>query len=80
MNKQRREELLDVSQLLDEAMDRLEEIRDDEQDALDSLPESLQYSARGDAMQDAIDTLEGFADEISKLSARITDYALPKKK
>lgn len=80
MNKDRREELLDVTQLLDEAIDRLEEIRDDEQDAFDSLPEGLQYSSRGDAMQEAIDTLDSFGDEIAKISAKIGEYAQPKKK
>ena len=80
MNKDRREELLDVTQLLDEAIERLEEIRDDEQDAFDSLPEGLQYSSRGDAMQEAIDTLDGFGDEIAKISAKIGEYAKPKKK
>lgn len=80
MNKERREELLDVVQSLDEAIDRLEEIRDDEQDAFDSMPEGLQYSSRGDAMQEAIDTLDVFGDEIAKISAKIADYAQPKKK
>lgn len=80
MNKERCEELLDVTQLLDEAIDRLEEIRDDEQDAFDSLPEGLQYSSRGDAMQEAIDTLDAFGDEIAKVNAKIEAYAQPKKK
>ncbi|MCM1140782.1 MAG: hypothetical protein NC453_19605 [Muribaculum sp.] len=80
MNKERREELLDVVQSLDEAIDRLEEIRDDEQDAFDSMPEGLQYSSRGDAMQEAIDTLDGFGDEIAKICAKIGEYAQPKKK
>lgn len=80
MNKERREELLDVVQSLDEAIDRLEEIRDDEQDAFDSMPEGLQYSSRGDAMQEAIDTLDAFGDEIAKISSKIADYAQPKKK
>lgn len=42
MNKARREELFDVVELLDEAVDRLNEIRDDEQAAFDNLTEGLQ--------------------------------------
>lgn len=80
MNKERRERLLDVTQLLDEASDLIDEIRDEEQDAFDSLPEGLQYSSRGDGMQDAIDTLEGFQTEIANISAKIENFALPKKK
>lgn len=79
MNKDRAE-LFDVTQLLDEAIDRLNEIRDDEQNAFDSLPEGLQYSSRGDAMQEAIDTLDGFENEIATISTKIENYARPKKK
>lgn len=80
MNKDRREELLDVVDLLGEAGDRLSEIRDDEQDAFDSLPEGLQESSRGDAMQEALDVLDGFGDAILELQNRIEQYAKPKKK
>ena len=80
MNKDRREELLDVSQLLDDAIDRLGEIRDDEQDAFDSMPESLQYSSRGDAMQEAINTLDDFESKIADIRDKIEEYAKPKKK
>ena len=80
MNKQRRKELFEVTDLLEEAIGRLTEIRDDEQDALDSLPESLQYSCRGDDMQDAIDTLDGFENDINNIIDKINKYAEPPKK
>ena len=80
MNKNRREELLDVSHLLDDAIDRLGEIRDDEQDAFDSMPEGLQYSSRGDAMQEAIDTLDDFESKIADIRDKIEEYAKPQKK
>ena len=38
-----------------EAIDQLSEIRDEEQDAYDNLPESLQESERGENMQNCID-------------------------
>ncbi len=80
MNKDRREELLDVVQLLDEAIDRLNEIRDDEQDSFDSLPEGLQCSSRGEAMEDAMATMDEWEDEISSICSKIVDYAAPPKK
>lgn len=80
MNKERREELLEVSELLDEAIDRIGEIRDDEEDALYSLPERLQESSRGFAMQDAMDTLDGFVDSIDEIRSEIEEFARPKKK
>lgn len=36
----------------------LETVRDEEQEALDNLPESLQGGERGEAMQNALDALE----------------------
>lgn len=80
MNNDRREELLEVCDILDDAINRLTEIREDEQDAFDSLPEGLQESSRGEAMQDAMDTLDGFEDDISQLRGKIEEYATPKMK
>lgn len=75
MNKQRREELLDVADYLQDAIDRLTEIRDDEQDAFDNMPEGFQNSARGDSMQDAIDTMGDWETDIDSLRSKIEDYA-----
>ena len=80
MNKERREELLEVIQSLDDAIDKLNEIRDDEQDAFDSLAEGFQYSSRGEAMIDAVSTLEGFGEEIAQISAKIEAFSKPPKK
>lgn len=80
MNKDRREELLEVIDLLDEAKDKIGEIREEEEDALYSLPEGLQESSRGYAMQDAMDTLDGFVDSIDKIQCQIEEFARPKKK
>ena len=80
MNKERREELLEVVELLDEAIDRIAEIRDDEEDALYSLPEGLQESSRGLAMQEAMDSLDDFSDSIDKVRSKIETFARPKKK
>ena len=80
MNKERRQELGDVIDYLDDAIMRLEEIRDDEQDSFDNLPEGLQSSRTGDSMQDAIDRLEGFCGDIEKIKASISDMMSNKKK
>ena len=80
MNKERRQELGDVIDYLDDAIMRLEEIRDDEQDSFDNLPEGLQTSRTGDSMLDAIDRLEGFCDDIEKVKASVSDMMSNKKK
>ena len=65
MNKERREELLEATELLDEVIEKIGDIRDEEEDALYSLPDSLQDSSRGEAMQNAIDIMDGFVDSIN---------------
>lgn len=47
-----------------EAIDQLSEIRDEEQEAYDNLPESLQESERGENMQNCIDALEEFMSDL----------------
>lgn len=80
MNKERREELLEVVDILEDAISRLSDIRDEEQDALDSLPDGLQESVTAQAMQEALGTLDEFEDSITTIQTRIEQYAKPKKK
>lgn len=75
MNKQRRKNLLDVAEHLQDALDRLSEIRDEEQDTFDNMPESLQYSSRGDAMQEAIDIMDEWESTIDVLKSSIEEFA-----
>lgn len=62
MNKVRRKDLARVVDLLDRARDLLETIRDEEQEAFDNLPESIQYSERGETMEGYIGTMEEMLD------------------
>ena len=58
MNKARRKQLVALRAKIEELQELLEEIRDDEQDALDNLPESLQDSGRGKDMEKAIGCMD----------------------
>ena len=62
MNKVRRKELARVVDLLDQARDLLETIRDEEQEAFENLPESIQCSERGETMENCIGTMEEMLD------------------
>lgn len=64
MNNQRRKELRKAMELLSEARGIIESVRDEEQEAFDNLPEGIQYSDRGEAMEEKISTME---DVISSL-------------
>lgn len=80
MNKERREALLEVADILDEAINQIEEIKFEEEESFDALPEGLQMSSRGDSMQEAIDIMDGFMDSIAAINKDITEYAKQKKK
>ena len=43
---------------IQDALETLQEVRDEEEEAYDNLPESLQDGERGDMMQEAIDNLD----------------------
>lgn len=56
-----------------EAIDQLSEIRDEEQEAFDNLPEALQVSERGENMQNCIDALESFMSDLEDMEIEGTD-------
>lgn len=53
--------------LRDELVSEAEAIRDEEQEYLDNMPESLQSSEKGDNAQSAIDALEEAISELQDL-------------
>lgn len=59
-----------------EAIDQLSEIRDEEQEAYDNLPEALQDSERGENMQNCIDALEYFMSDLENMEIEGTDDLL----
>lgn len=64
MNKPRRKELEKAMDLLRQAFEIIETVRDEEQEAFDNLPEGLQESERGEMMEESIYDMESAMDEI----------------
>ena len=58
MNKDRRKQIEDVKDSLDEIIASLNDIKDEEQDAYDNKPESLQSSDNGSRRTDPIDAID----------------------
>lgn len=58
MNKARRKSIEELQERISELMCEVESIRDEEQEAFDNIPESLQYSAGGERMEGYISTLD----------------------
>lgn len=75
MNKERRARLAEVDDLLMEVVDDITEIVEDEQGAFDNLPEGLQCSSRGEAMEEAIDEMNDIISDIENVRERIQDLS-----
>ena len=64
MNKERRKRINDIIDRLNDIQSEVVELQEEEQDAYDCLPESIQESERGEAMMDAVDNLESAASNL----------------
>lgn len=65
MNKDRRREIAElitklpeITDLIDELKSAIEEVRDDEQEYFDNMPESFQYGDKGQAAEAAVGSLD----------------------
>jgi hypothetical protein len=58
MNMQRRKRIEKAGRLLEELLEEITALQEEEQDAYDNMPESLQNSERGEAMYEAAEALE----------------------
>jgi len=73
MNKQRRTKLQNLSSDLEGIKSSLEEIRDEEQDYYDNIPENLQGSERADEAENIINVLEEAAGAIEDIIQSINE-------
>ena len=64
MNAQRRKQLAEAITLLYKAQEIIEWVKDEEEEAYDNLPESIQYSDRGEQMSDNVDNLGEISDNL----------------
>lgn len=73
MNKQRRERLDEAHSKLMEAYYIIEEVKDEEEEAFDNMPENLQGSERGEQMEEYVATLEEIYDGIDSYMSDLYD-------
>ena len=64
MNNTRRKEISKISSILEDAKLRLSVVIDEEQEALDNMPENLQGSERGCESEEALDSMNDALDSI----------------
>lgn len=73
MNKARRKELKKAIDALYEAHRIIEECMEEETEALENLPESIQDSERGEAMEDCITAMESAIGGVEDALDEITN-------
>ena len=73
MNEPRRKALRKIQYELEDISQRLQDLIDEEQEAFDNMPESIQGSERGEAMDEAISNLEYIRYNVDEVSSSIAD-------
>ena len=73
MNRERRKRLEKAVELLKQAMEIIENARDEEQEAVDNLPESIKDSECGENMESYIDLLDAADGSIYEAIDSIND-------
>ena len=73
MNKVRRKRLAEAIDLINQAKGILEEVKDEEQEAYDNLPESFQYGERGEQMQEYIDSMDEAYENLDEMENTLGD-------
>ncbi len=74
MNKQRRKQLGEAYDLVSRAIDILNSVKDDEQEAHDNLPESIQYGEKGEEMEGYIEMMDesiGYLEDANSVIEQI---------
>lgn len=67
MNTNRRKEIAKAIALIEETMHIIDCAAEEEREAYDNLPEGIQYSERGERMEEAAEALESASCELSDI-------------
>lgn len=73
MNAQRRKEIAKAIALIEDAIAILDSVAEEEREAYDNLPESLQYSERGERMEECAEAIEYVSSELSEQIDSLND-------
>ena len=71
MNKNRRDRLAKLSAQISDIMEKLEELRDEEQEAFENLPESLYSCKLGETMQTTISAIDDALSSLENTDSQI---------
>ena len=74
MNDKRRKELNNIYGELHLRVGQLDDLLNEEQDAYDNLPESLQNAEKGEQMQECIDALDQAKSELEAVMDTLNQF------
>ena len=73
MNKARRKAIEEIIDQLGTLKEQIECISEEEQEAYDNLPESIQYAERGEAMSDTISDIDSAIGDLESIIDTLQD-------
>lgn len=73
MNNQRRKCLQNIVDALETQKQEIESLTEEEQEAFDNMPEGIQYSERGEIMEENISELEDAASNLDDVINQILE-------
>lgn len=73
MNRERRKRIMQLAEKLSEVRTSLESILNEEEDAFDNMPESLQESERGEQMQEYIEVMGEAISYIEEMESNLEE-------
>ena len=73
MNKARRKKIQHALDLLQQATEILAEVNDEEDEAFNNLPESIQESERGAQMEEYMETIDDAINEVDDIKANLEE-------
>lgn len=71
MNEKRRKRLSNALSLLEQCENIVDQVRDEELDAISNYPENLQGTDKFDSMEQAVDNMDDAIDKISEVRESI---------
>ena len=74
MNKERRKRLQKVFDMIDEAWQIISDVKDEEQESYENLPENFQHGEKGEEMKgyiEMLDEVDGYLDDAKSVVEQI---------
>jgi uncharacterized coiled-coil DUF342 family protein len=73
MNKERRKQIDEIVGELKDIEERLQTLKDEEQETYDNMPENMQAGEKGEAMQQVVENLDSAVSSVGEAAAYLEE-------